>query len=324
MIKNRNIAPDAAIELSKVLGAGVLGAGRIVYVAPATSNSFAYWSSRVNEADLFNTVEEANNAISTNRNDIVVLSPDTHSITSMLSLAKNRTNWVGDFSGRRYGPSAKIVMGVTTAVTDVHAVKNTGVRNSFTGIKFDSGNTLTEATSVVGEGGEYATYNNCEFYSGVKLDSDTYAEVLLNGDSTQFNSCTFGSLAAVVSGNKVRPAVITTLGGVAGGAGTSRDVLFDDCRFWKKAGGTTTAFVKVLADAEIERVMEFHDCQFVANILGATPAVAIASATSLTVGQILLTGDTSGFDVTKLATATGIISCLNAKVATATIGLQTT
>jgi hypothetical protein len=39
---------------------------------------------------------------------------------------------------------------------------------------------------------------------------------------------------------------------------------------------------------------------------------------------ILLTGDTSGFDVTKLATGTWVISCLNAKVATATIWVQAT
>lgn len=322
MIKNRNIAPNAGIEISKINGAGLVNVGEIFYVAPATSASYARWQSIVDSSKLFTTIKEAYNAAVTNRNDVILLSPDTHAITEMLTISKSRLTFIGDTSGRRYGASAKIVMGVTTATTDIHAVKNIGVRNTFTGIKFDSGNTLTEATSVVGEGGEYAVYNNCEFYSGVKLDSDTYAEVLLNGDSTQFNNCTFGSLAAVVSGDKVRPAVITTLGGVASGAGTSRDVLFDGCRFWKKAGGTTTAFVKVLADAEIERVMEFHDCQFVANILGATPAVAIASATSLTAGQIHLTGDTSGFDVTKLATATGIVSCLNAKVATATIGLQ--
>jgi len=68
--------------------------------------------------------------------------------------------------------------------------------------------------------------------------------------------------------------------------------------------------------------MEFHDCQFVANMLGATPAVAIALAANLTKSNILLTGDTCGFDVTKLATGVGVISCLNVKVATNTIGLQ--
>jgi hypothetical protein len=271
------------------------------------------------------TVAQAYSMATTNHDDVIVLSTNAvHTISSILDISKSRVHFVGDVYGRQYGQRARLYMGVTTAVTDIHMVRNTGVGNTFTGIKFWSDNTLTQNTSCVGEGGEYTVYRNCEFYDSTRLTSDTHAEVLLNGDSTQFYNCTFGSLADSVTGDKVRPAVITTLGGVAGGAGTSRDVLFDGCRFWKKAGGTTTAFVKILANAEIERVMEFHDCQFVANILGSTPAVAIASATSLTAGQVLLTGDTCGFDVTKLATATGIISCLNLKVATGTIGVQTT
>jgi hypothetical protein len=80
----------------------------------------------------------------------------------------------------------------------------------------------------------------------------------------------------------------------------------------------------VASDDDVERLMEFHDCQFIANMQGSTPAVAIALAASLTKSLILLTGDTCGFDIAKLATGTGVISCLNLKVATATIGVQTT
>ena len=99
----------------------------------------------------------------------------------------------------------------------------------------------------------------------------------MNGDSTQFFDCTFGSLADAVSGDKVRPAVLLTKDTVATGK-VSRDVLFDGCRFWKQAGGTTTAFVKGGA-TDVERVMEFHNCGFIANVLGATPAVVGANNT---------------------------------------------
>jgi hypothetical protein len=185
-------------------------------------------------------------------------------------------------------------------------------------------NTDAQVVGTVGEGGEYAVYRNCEFYNSTNLTSDTVAELVLGGDSAQFYNCTFGSLADAVSGDKVRPAVLVDGSVVTDGAGTSRDILFDNCRFWKKAGGTATAMIKVAADADLERVMEIHDCQFIASMLGATPAVAIALGASLTNAQILLTGDTCGSDITKLATGTGVISLLNAKVATATIGLQVT
>lgn len=269
------------------------------------------------------TVAQAYSMATTNNDDVIVLSTNAvHTLSAMLSVSKNRVHFVGDPYGRMYGQRARLYMGVTTATTDVFMVKNTGVGNTFTGIKFWSDNTLTQCVAAVGEGGEYAVYRNCEFYDSTRLDSDTHAELVCNGDSAQFYNCTFGSLADAVSGDKVRPAVLFTKATVGTGL-VSRDVLFDNCRFWKQAGGTTTAHVKIAASADVERYLEFHDCQFVANLLGATPAVAI-SAPTMTNGTVMLTGDTSGFDVTKLATATGIFSCLNAKVATATIGIQVT
>jgi hypothetical protein len=212
-------------------------------------------------------------------------------------------------------------MGITTAITDVFMVKNTGIGNSFRGIKFYTDNTLSQHVAAVGEGGEYTVYRNCEFYNSTNLTSDTVSEIVLNGDSAQFFDCTFGSLADAVSGSKIRPAVLLTKATVGAGL-VSRDVLFDRCRFWKQAGGTATAMIKGAA-TDIERVMEFHDCQFVANPLGSAPAVAINVAT-LTVGMIILTGDTCAIGCTKIATATGVFNATPARVATATIGIQAT
>jgi hypothetical protein len=271
----------------------------------------------------FKTVAKAYDKMTTNKYDVcVMMGSAVHTLTAMLTISKNRCIFVGlDGGARRYGQRTKLYMGITTAVTDVFAVKNTGIGNVFTNIKFYNDNTVTENIACVGEGGEYAQYTNCEIYDSTELDSDTHAEMVLNGDSTQFYNCTFGSLADLVSGNKVRPAILLTRDTVASGK-VSRDVFFDGCRFWKKAGGTTTAMVYSAGATDVERIMEFHDCQFIANVLGAVPAVAIACAATLTVGQILLTGDTSCVECTKLATATGIISCLNAKVAATQIGIQ--
>ena len=267
------------------------------------------------------TIAQAYSLATSNADDVIVLSTYAdHTLTAMLDISKSRVHFVSlDSYGRKYGQRAKIVMGVTTAITDVFAVKTTGVGVTFNGIKFVNNNTLTQNVAAVGVGGEYNVFSNCEFYDSTRLTSDTHAEVVLNGDSAQFNNCTFGSLADAVIGSKIRPAILLTAGTVGAGL-VSRDVLFDGCRFWKQAGGTATAMVKGAA-ADVERVMEFHNCQFVANPLGSAPAVAIDVAT-LTVGMIILTGDTCSFGCTKIATATGVFSGLSVKVATATIGLQ--
>lgn len=269
---------------------------------------------------IFSTVAAAYAATTTNADDVILLSTSAnHELSGMLTVSKNRVHFLGDVFGRKYGQRAKINYADGIATADPFAIKNTGVGNTFTGIKFLNNNTDAQVVATVGEGGEYTVYKNCEFYNSTNLTSDTVSELVLNGDSAQFYDCTFGSLADAVTGDKVRPAVLLTAGTVGAGL-VSRDVLFDGCRFWKQAGGTTTAFVKGGA-TDVERVMEFHNCGFIANVLGASPAVAIDVAT-LTVGQILLTGDTFSAECTKIATATGVFSSLPVRVATATIGLQ--
>jgi len=271
----------------------------------------------------FETVKEAYDATTSNANDVIVLSPNTtHQLTAMLTVSKNRVHFIGDMSGRLYGQSVKINYEDGIATADPFAIKNTGVRNTFTGIKFMNENTDAQVVATVGEGGEYTVYRNCEFYNSTNLDSDTVAELVLNGDSTQFYDCTFGSLADAVSGDKIRPAVLMTKETVGTGL-VSRDILFDGCKFWKKAGGTATAFIKISADADIERFMEIKNCTFSANVLGAVPAVAIDSP-ELTNARVLLSGDTIAVECTKIATATGIFNGTPARVATATIGIQTT
>lgn len=271
----------------------------------------------------FKTIEYAYSQMTSNKNDVCVLSGySSHALSAMLDVSKNRCHFIGSGIGfRKYGQRARITMGVTTATTDVFAIKNTGIGNTFHNIKVANANTLTQNVAAFGEGGEYTSFSNCEFYDSTRLDSDTHAEMVLNGDSAQFFNCTFGSLADAVSGDKVRPAVLLTAGTVGAGK-VSRDVLFDGCKFWKQAGGTTTSFIKGAA-TDVERIMEFHDCAFVANVLGAVPAVAINVAT-LTVGQILLTGDTFASECTKIATATGVLNATPARVATATIAIQAT
>ena len=305
-----------------VVGAGIPATfGRYIFV-DATNGNDGNDGSSMDKA--VKTVAIAYSLATTNANDVIVLSGYAdHTLSAMLTVSKNRVHFVGLGPNRRYGQAAKIVLPVTTVTTDLFAVKNIGVRNSFTNIKFINNNTVAQNIGTVGEGGEYAVYTNCEFYNSTSLNSATDCELVLNGDSAQFYNCTFGSLADAVVGDVVRPSVLMTSGLVTSSqsGGPSRDVLFDGCRFWKKAGGTTTSFIKIAATADLERGMEIHDCQFIASVLGSTPATAITSAT-LTNGYVALTGDTCAMNCTKIATATGIFSGLPARVATATVGIQ--
>lgn len=312
-------------------GASSFGVPMVGGGLPATFGTYYFVSSDVgsdyndglSRDKPFATIDKAVDSVTTNKDDVIVLSTNAvHQLTEMLTISKNRVHFIGDTFGRMYGQRARINYADGIATADAFAVQNTGVGNTFTGIKFLNANTDAQVVATFGEGGEYTVFRNCEFYNSTNLTSDTVAELVCNGDSAQFFDCTFGSLVDAVSGDKIRPCILLTRETITGKV--ARDVFFHNCRFWKKAGGTATAFIRGTTATDVERIMEFHDCQFVANMLGATPAVAISLGASLTAGHIALTGDTCGYDVTKLATATGVISCLNLKVATATIGLQAT
>ena len=274
----------------------------------------------------FKTLDKANDSVTTNKNDVVCLMGNTgHALTEMLTVAKNRVHFVGidGTGGRPMGANARITMGVTTVATDIAAVKNTGIRNSFHNIKFDSGNTKAESLYTVAEAGEYAKYTSCEFYKSTDTTETSAAELAMNGNNASFDDCTFGTNVLGISAAIVRPCVMLTRELVSGEYCV--DSLFRNCRFWRYAGGTTNAFVWWTSATDIEGPLEFRDCSFIATARSvATPAVAIGGTHALTIGEVLLTGTSFQHGCTAFGTATGIYSALPSYAAAGGYGIQAT
>ncbi len=246
--------------------------------------------------------------VTSNNNDLVVGDGDSSVVeTAMLSNSKNRFSVLGIGGGLLYGQGFKLTSTITTGATNIATYKNTGGRVTFSGVKFAAANTVAEGIWGVAEGGEYAVYQNCEFYKSTDLDVTTSAELVLNGDSSQFYQCTFGSLADARVGTVIRPTV--WLGKEVVGTGlVCRDVTFQDCNFWIWASHTTSSFVHSPAATDVERQMQFKRCAFVtAKTSTATPAQAISGAATFTVGQIHLDPACFAVGVTKVSTTTGVI-----------------
>lgn len=89
-----------------------------------------------------------------NNNDVIVLDGNSsHQLTAMLTVSKNRVHFVGmDYLlgiKRPYGQSTKINYADGVATADPFMIKNTGVRNSFRGIKFMNNNTDAHVVGTV-------------------------------------------------------------------------------------------------------------------------------------------------------------------------------
>ena len=322
MIKNRNIANDAAIAISKVLGGGLVGVGRVMYVAPATSELYTYWQTRVPEADLFSDIALAYAQMVSGRNDVLLLSPDTHTVTAMLNITKNRCHFIGvdQRGGIGMGARSKVSMGVTTAATDIAAVQNTGVGNTFIGIKFTSSNTKDISLYAVAEGGEYTVYQNCEFYKDTDLDVTGAAEILNNGDSVQWLNCTIGSSANQLSGAVIRPCMLltATLSGKK-----CRDNVMLDCILLRKGGNVANRFIYGANATDVERMFYIDRTLFFSNPLGAaTPAVGVDFGAAQTEGAVVLGAGCTSVDVTVLgATGEGVYTLAPSSPTYATSGI---
>lgn len=259
----------------------------------------------------YTSLSSAYDATESNNNDVIILDGNsTHTLTAMLTVSKSRVHFIGlDYLlgiHRAYGQSSKVSLGVTTAATDIATVKNTGVRNSFRGIKFLNANTVTEGIYCFVDGGEYTYIEDCEIYKSTDLDVTASAEFVCNADSPKYTNCTFGSLADARSGAVIRATVLFTKG-LAGSGLVTRDALFEKCNFWIQCTNTGNRFCYGANATDIERVALFDNCNFICNgASSAIPAQNVAFGATLTVGAVLLKNCTSVLASTAMSTTTWV------------------
>jgi len=276
---------------------GGLGPGTIYYVdyrSGADGNDGLSW------AKAFRTYSKAVAMVTSNNNDVILIDGDsTVAETAMVTLSKNRVHTIG-MNGAlgHYGQGAKISVGVTTAATDIATIKNTGVRNTFTGIKVINENTVAEGLYGFAEGGEFTRFFNCEFYKSTDLDDAGASEFLHNGDSAMFYNCTFGSSANITGNIRANVLVTATLSGKK-----CRDTYFENCIFLAKADDTDKVMVYGANATDVERLFLMKDCTFFNNPLAAgTPAHAVGFGAAQTQGAVILKNCTS-VDCTVMAQA---------------------
>lgn len=329
-----NIEGNRDLELaiqSALFGLGLpFAPGRVFFVYPSTEPGYNEFYSRFNgnyESDgaaiVQPTLAAAVAAAVSNRHDLILMAANVaHAQTAMLNITKNRLHIASmDFRKGSFGMGARtrITMGVTTAATDIAVMQNTGIGNTFHGLKFDSGNTKDESLYGIAEGGEYSIYEGCEFYKSTDLNETAAAEVLNNGDSAQWLKCVFGSSANIIADDKIRPNMLlsATLSGKK-----MRDNIIDGCIFLSKAGGTEHVAIYGANATDVERMLLIKDSSFVNNLLSAaTPAHAIGFGAAQTEGTVVVKGDCVFADYTAPVQASVGIQIAGAVATFATAGL---
>lgn len=263
------------------------------------------------ENRFFSSIETALAACDTNRNDILLLNTHgTHSLSAMLDITISRLHIMSLDTllgvNRKQGQGAKIALGVTTDTDDIFAIKNTGVRNTFHDLKITTTNTLTQCLYAFGDGGEYTEMSNCEVAFLAKLTTATVADMLCNGDGSQYKNCSIGSTVNEITANGTRPNVLVSRETITGKV--ARDVRFIDCDFLYKCGDTDNRLVYGANANDVERMMTFDNCKFINNPLSAqSPGAAVDFGSAQTQGAVYLDSRCGIVDITVMgATGKGI------------------
>lgn len=287
--------------------------GNLYVVLAGTDPTYTTFYKKYNQryadgSQMFQTsLANAYTAAVTNRHDMILLGGNaTHTLTAALAVSKSRLTFVGMGVLRQFGQAAKVSLGVTTEATDIATVINTGVRNAFINIKFLNSNTVAQGIYCFADGGEYTVLDHVELYKSTDLDQTGAAELVANGDSSQYKDCYIGTTVDAISGSIIRPCVTFSRGLATTGA-VARDVTFKNCIFARKFGDTANRFMYGAEANAVERMCLIENCVFWgAKLSTAIPAQNIGFGSSLTDGDVLVRNCSSIRASTAMSTTTGV------------------
>lgn len=272
----------APVGLPVLLGAQ--GVGKTYFVDPTIGSD---GNKGTTTKKPFASIAKAYDSVTSNNNDLIVLSANaSHAVAAGgLTVAKNRVNFVSaDLSGRVVQQGAKVVN--SSSDTAAFVLKNTGVRNSFSGIKFIQQSTNAAALTTVQDGGEGTLWDRSSFVFGVvdNLDQTDAYEFLAGSDSATYRNCLFGTETLLTSAARTVFAIdqVTT-------SQEFKSNILDNCIFLISSSSATATLIKVIANTDVLFTNLWRNAIFMASLDtagGIALTNAVASATSLTKGTL--------------------------------------
>lgn len=272
MIKERNLDPSLK---SIIQGVSLPGAAEKFYVTKDGANPKTYWQSRVEGDKNFNTpssgagtaITDALAAATTGQNDVIHLSPDSHTIGAKMTWDKSMTHLIGMYPSSMMNQRSRIGHNANFAtMLDV-----TGQGNLFANLYFQYGRGNAANTNLLTVSGDRNTFYNCHFAGPLNATEGDQADldlVALNCGEVYFNHCTFGiQTINWTNGDMIR---------MFGPADRSVRAIFEDCVFLMQADNAQVNFIETTAGQGAGFAL-FNRCQFL-NVSGTALTYAIDGA----------------------------------------------
>jgi hypothetical protein len=226
---------------------------------------FEYWKDLChgNRNNLHTSIATAHNMLTTGRNDVCLLSPDNHTISSGITWSKNMSHLIGMYPESRMNQRSRITH--DTAMASMLTVSGYG--NLFANLYFAYGTGSATNLNLLTVSGDRNNFHNCHFLcsNATELDTSGFDLIRLNCGEGYFKNCFFGA-DTVATG-------ATDMIRIYGGSDRACRVIFENCIFMMKAdAGGDANFIETVSGNGSSVVM-FLNCQFI-NI-GTALTVAI-------------------------------------------------
>jgi len=245
---------------------GVLpGTAKVHLCASASGNTYGYWRGKLPTAQLFTSLSDAEGSLTSGQNDLLLLSPDSHSLASALTWSLSNAQLIGLAPGG-LGMNKRARIGMSTTFTPMITVSGSG--NLFKDIYTMHG---TAAGDYIGWNitGARNRFDGCHFggpMNAAQGDHASYEGVAIDGSENVFENCVFGTDS---TGRDETSSNVTL------GAGTL--TIFRNCLFLASLTDGNPVFIKAENTTSYTWAL-FDNCHFMAFNTNYATAMTVACA----------------------------------------------
>jgi len=279
------------VHSAALLGLGFVP-GAIYYAGKQSGDEYGFWrdNRRIPASRLFTTISDAYAAAGSKegRNNVVVVSPDSHTQSSALTFDKDLTHVIGAYPEARQNQRARLGHDANF----VPFLTVSGYGNLFQSLYFMYGRGAAANLNLLTDSGGRNSYINCHFLcsNATELDEANFDLIRLGSNELFFKNCFFGQdSVAWTNGNMIE---------FMASSDPPRSV-FENCIFLMKADNAQVTFLKAVAGLGACTII-FKNCQFI-NI-GTTLTLAI-DGTGLGNGKMYFDNRCSFSGVTDIVAA---------------------
>ena len=265
MIKKRNLDSSLIGWIAHQTGIGP-GVGEVFHVAKTDS---AYYQKllddgNVAEGNLFTLPSAALNAMTSARNDVMLVYPGAYAEVSAVAWNKHYVHALGMGGPRSINDYSEPGVAIYTTTANVVAPVNiTGNFNQFHGITFDNNGAHTNNIAGLFLNAYGGWFSGCSFHgvmnSTQKADADC-AALVLDGSagSFVFEDCVIGDNQWTVKNIANQSQLRFTADSASYRTNNGR---FVNCRL-RMASETATTCLVYHATSSLDRIIEFNRCNF--------------------------------------------------------------